>query len=909
MDIDYHAILASSPLRAKRKTTQPNPANPFDVRRLPFPDGHLLEALQAHGGYVSARFHPCDPDRGPIAQMTEPASLVYPDTHLLGDRMTRWAVRMLDQDGQSLALAGVVVRRMLSAELFRDQIVSSLGNQFPGIPQVCMSRWTDLAATLASAAPLECYMVIGCAPQADGYPFLVQQAFLAAGRGASEKEAETRAVECAENLVRLIAGTLDYIEFGPIEEPEELDRLLTHFRAAHIVELRRRREAVRLDQGTFGPVASMGFGAMPGKQANTSVGVDHLFPWVPSDDSWWRLATSFTQEGQPAALVIHWDSLSEPSSVCRDQAGKALADTEIAFGTFLIEGDPKYILQEKAQALRQEMMLRVAIAENPAICARAFLACGAPASVALLSVLKNSIDDASVTREQPGAGLHWRGGAQLLNASQSAMLEPLTPSVDLLFGPAEASAILRTPMPTNVELAGIPVVRSRTAPMLGKPREGCLLGVNQFRGTQQEVRLDPGQRCRHTYIVGQTGTGKSTLMLHMVLDDIRRGQGVAVLDPHGTLIEDILLRYPEERRDDLVILDVTDVEYPVGFNILRIEESDPHKYVALRDLLIDELFSYLHETYDMKVAGGPIFEMHFRGMLGLLMGMEKPAPPFIPNLLVFRLLYTNDKLRKRLVSRIADKDLMLEEFVREAVAMTGDAAMVNMGPYITSKFNRFFSDHALRAITCQNRVLDLDSIVREGKVLLFYLGKGIIGDHAAGLLASQVVARIRRALMARGASGDDKQFCLYADEFQIFAGPRFAELLAEGRKFGLALTVAHQFAQQIPEEVLRAVLGNVGTTILFRVGSQDQAFFDPVFRPEFTGRDLVSLPNYRAYVRSFGTLGQAPFNLDVSPPPPGADPALKQELRQFSRERYGRPRAEIEKEIADTYAAFKELDG
>lgn len=839
--------------------------------------------------------------------MTEPASWVYSNIHLLGDMMTSWAAQTFQQGDQWLALAGIAVRRILSAELFRSQVGSSMGRDFIGLPQVCTARWTDLAASLAAMDTLEGFMVLGCTEPDDAVPALLRQAFLAAGRGSSEAEAMEAARTGARDLGRLLSGTLDYVEFQSIVEPTELASVIRGLQGNNILEIRRRHERVRLDQGTVGPASNVGFfGSVAAPNPSTPIEVQHLFPWVPSDDSWWRLATILLQEGQNPALVIHWSGLPSGSAEARNEAGQALADAETALGTMLPQADRRYILQEKAVALRKEMFLRVAVAESPALCARVFLAAQAKPSAALLSVLKNSVDDASVSREQDGAFLHWRGGAATSPADSSEVLAPLVPCLTLVFGPAEASAILRTPMPTDVELAGIPAIRSRTAPMLGNPLEGCLLGVNQFRGAIQEVRLDPGQRCRHTYIVGQTGTGKSTLMLHMVLDDIRRGQGVAVLDPHGTLVEDILLRYPTERKDDLVILDVTDVEYPVGFNLLRIEESDPHKYVALRDLLIDELFSYLQETYNMRMAGGPIFEMHFRAMLGLLMGMEKPAHPFIPNLLIFRLLYTNDKLRKRLVSRIADKDRMLEEFVREAVAMTGDSAMVNMGPYITSKFSRFFSDHALRAITCQNKVLDLDAIVREGKVLLFYLGKGIIGDHTAGLLASQVVARIRRALMSRGPTGDDKQFCLYADEFQIFAGPRFAELLAEGRKFGLALTVAHQFAQQIPEEVLRAVLGNVGTTILFRVGSQDQTFFDPVFSPEFTGRDLVSLPNYRAYVRSFGALGQAPFNLDVPPPPSGASAAREQELRQFARERYGRPREEVESEIAATYRAFME---
>ena len=816
--------------------------------------------------------------------------------------MKKWAVQSIQVEDHYLALSGIALRRILSAELFQEQLRTSLGNQFPGIPQVCMARWTDLAATLAALDSLEGYMVLGYTPPTKNHPPLLRQTFLAAGRGATQRDASLAAQASAENLARLLSGTLDYIEFSPITDRRELASAVACLQDSQVTEIRRRWEAVRLDQGLLG--SAHGFGSELSPSSPTPLEVRHLFPWVPSDDSWWRLATMLMQEEGRAALCAHWAGVPAVPAGPREEAAQALADAESSLESLSGEGYRRHILNEKCQILQREMFRRITLLDRPAVCGGVFLTSSAPPTTALVSVLANSIDDASVGREQNGADLYWRGGASVVDVPASSLLAPLRPSLQSLFGPEEASAFLRTPMPTDVELAGIPTVRSRSAPMLGKPQAGCFLGVNQFRGARREVHLDADQRLRHTYIVGQTGTGKSTLLLHMILHDLREGHGVAVLDPHGTLIEDILQRFPEERKDDLVILDISDVDYPVGFNILRIDEDDSHKYLACRDLLIDELYTYLDQTYDMKATGGPIFESYFRGMLGLLMGVEMPAPSLIPNLLLVRSLFTDSDFRRRMKERTAGKDFMLQEFVREIEKVGGDAALPNMAPYITSKFNRFISDAALRNITCQNRMLDIDRIVNKGKVLLFYLGKGVIGDHAAGLLASQVVSRIRRAVMARGARTNGKRFCLFADEFQIFAGERFAELLAEGRKFGLALTVAHQYASQLPESVLRAVLGNVGTTILFRVGPQDRDFFDPVFSPEFTGRDLVSLPNFRAYIRSFGALGQSPFNLDVSPPPVGADPALEQGLRQFSRERYGRPREVVEAEIAKTHKTF-----
>jgi DNA helicase HerA-like ATPase len=204
-------------------------------------------------------------------------------------------------------------------------------------------------------------------------------------------------------------------------------------------------------------------------------------------------------------------------------------------------------------------------------------------------------------------------------------------------------------------------------------------------------------------------------------------------------------------------------------------------------------------------------------------------------------------------------------------------------------------------------MIDIDEIVNQGKILLFYLGKGRFGDQAAGLLASQIVSRIRHSVMERGTGNDVRPFYLYADEFQLFADGRFAELLAEGRKFKLALTIAHQYTDQLAEEILEGVLGNVGTVIAFRIGAIDGERMESSFAPIFKGRDLVSLPNFRAYVRSFGRLGQTPFSIKTLPSADTGDPEAAAAIRQLSRLKYGRHREEVEEEIRTTYEAYGNL--
>lgn len=364
-------------------------------------------------------------------------------------------------------------------------------------------------------------------------------------------------------------------------------------------------------------------------------------------------------------------------------------------------------------------------------------------------------------------------------------------------------------MPLDTEMPGLHINRARTARMIGTSGLDALLVRNVHRGARSAVRLDEGVRFRHTYIIGQTGTGKSTLLLNMILHDIERGRGVGVLDPHGTLIEGVLQHFPVERAEDLVIVDVTDVERPVAFNPLCITETDDLAWRLARDLVIDDLLSYFHLNYNRDMMG-PYFETHFRGMMSLLLGVEPQTPERIPNLLLFRSLYTNKGLRQRLVERLRGRDVMIEDFIKEVTSAQGEGSLQNTATYITSKFNRFVSDLTLRNITCQSRTLDFGEIVNEGKVLLFYLGKGRFGDQAAGLLASQIVSRVRQVVMKRGAAAGACPFYLYADEFQLFADERFADLLAEARKFKLSLTLAHQYVQQLPPQVLQGVLGNVG---------------------------------------------------------------------------------------------------
>jgi len=812
-----------------------------------------------------------------------------------------------------LALGGYRLEQVLSEELFRDEAGMNEQSTWVHLASCCHDRWVDLAnAVAALPQPLEGFLVLGARP-GKGHANVSLDVLLA-GRGKTRKEAETRCLAAAVTAEGLLATTLDYASFGPIAGAKELQGALRHLEAKHRGEARRRLEKVTVSHGRI-KREPFGFRTAAQQQAvetprRGDAGLLHLFPWVPSDDSWRRLGDMLGRdEKRLGALVVHFRGFDRSPIPCTNSGRTILAAAERMVrldSEELKQSDT--VLSLQVQALRHEAFRRLCILEGRTIAGRVFITSDRRLTDSLVATVLNCIDDASIRPGQPGAESIFRGGAEVKNVPSGELLAPLDePTFDILFSPVEAPAILRTPMPTDVDFPGVSVNRARTASCVGSTGTDVPLGINLHRGISRPVALAEPDRFRHTYMVGQTGTGKSTLMLHQILHDINANRGVAVLDPHGSLIDEILLRYPMRRADDLVLVDVTDVERPVGFNVLRLKETEPFKYRLARDLIIDDIYNYMDRTYDMKATGGPIFETHLRGMLALLMGFEPPPEDLIPNLMIFRTLYTNRHMRKTLTRMHEGKDASLDDFIKEAQAAGGEASIRNLGPYISSKFSRFISDTILRNITCQKSILDLEEIVDSGKVLLFYLGKGQFGEAPAGLLASQLVSRIWTAVTGRGA-GKGSPFFLYADEFQLFADERFAEMLAEARKFGLSLTVAHQYADQIPARILRAIMGNVGTTIALRVGARDGEFFEPLFRPTFSRRDLSSLPNFRAYVRGQGILGQEPFSVEIPRPPGGTNKRNARQLRNLSRKKYGRPRKEVEKEIDAIYRAYADSD-
>lgn len=429
------------------------------------------------------------------------------------------------------------------------------------------------------------------------------------------------------------------------------------------------------------------------------------------------------------------------------------------------------------------------------------------------------------------------------------------------------------------------------APPANLPVKGTLVGESVFRGDRKSVYITEDDRRRHVYIIGQTGTGKSTLLTNMVVDDIRQGKGVSIIDPHGDLIEKILSLIPKERIDDVIIFDPSDRFRPLGLNMLEYDLNRPEE----KTFIVNEMQSIFNKLF-LAETMGPMFEQYMRSALLLLM---EDAPNEPATLMEVARVFTDTAFRERKLSRIMNP-IVIDFWEKEAVKAGGEAALANMTPYITSKFNNFTSNDYMRPIIGQPKsAFSFRQVMDEGKILLVNLSKGRIGDINANLLGMIITGKVLMAALSRVDEPQEKRrdFNLYIDEFQNFTTDSISTILSEARKYALNLTMAHQFIAQLTEKIRDAVFGNVGSIISFRVGAQDAEFLVKQFEPVFSENDLLNIDNFNAYVKILVN-GQTtkPFNIKTLPPE-GGDMALVDKLKELSRLKYGRDRQEVEEEI------------
>ena len=427
------------------------------------------------------------------------------------------------------------------------------------------------------------------------------------------------------------------------------------------------------------------------------------------------------------------------------------------------------------------------------------------------------------------------------------------------------------------------------------PKEGIKLGVNKHRSTELEIRMTPKDRVRHMYVIGQTGTGKSVLLTNMILQDIKNGEGCCFIDPHGSDVQYILSNIPPERYEDVIYFDPSHLARPMALNMLEYDERFPEQ----KTFVINELLGIFNKLFDMKTAGGPMFEQYFRNATGLV--MEDPSSG--NTLLDISRVLADENFRKDKLAK--SNNFIVNQFWNEIAGKAGgEASLENIVPYITSKFDGFLSNDYMRPIIAQEKSsLKFREIMDNKKILLVNLAKGRLGDINANLLGLIIVGKITMAAMSRVDSfGQDlPPFYLYIDEFQNVTTDSIAVILSEARKYNLGLIAAHQYVKQLEESIKNAVFGNVGSMAIFRVSTEDAEVFEKMLGPIFSQRDIANIPNWNAYMKILANgTPIKPFSMATLPPPQGSTEHLDA-LKELSYLKYGSPRSEVEANIKERY--------
>jgi len=451
----------------------------------------------------------------------------------------------------------------------------------------------------------------------------------------------------------------------------------------------------------------------------------------------------------------------------------------------------------------------------------------------------------------------------------------------------------------HVETPNISWLVSKRAPAPPEvPKEGLFLGYNIFRSVKTPIYIKPKDRVRHFYILGQTGTGKSTLIKEMIIQDIKNGEGCCYIDPHGTDADDILTRIPKERAGDVIIFSPADFERPLGLNLMEFNRPEE------KTLVVGELLNVFDKLYDLKATGGPMFEQYFRNAALLVMEHVESGS----TLLEIPKVLADEDFRAFKLSK-CQNPIIKNYWLKEAEKAGGDAALANIVPYISSKLTQFLANDIMRPIIAQQKsAFNLREVMDNQKILILRLAKGEIGELNAYLLGLIMVSKIYLAAMSRSdmPEKDRKPFYLYIDEFQNFTTDSVLGILSEARKYQLALTIAHQYIGQLvvkgDAKIRDAVFGNVGTICTYRVGVEDAEFLQKKFEPVFNAYDISNIESGNAYISLLADNSSLrPFSLNtyLDFTKIQRSQEIGNAIKELSRLKYGRDREIVEEEIRE----------
>ena len=429
-------------------------------------------------------------------------------------------------------------------------------------------------------------------------------------------------------------------------------------------------------------------------------------------------------------------------------------------------------------------------------------------------------------------------------------------------------------------------------------KDTTVLGKTNFRNKQVDFGIKTDDRRRHIYVVGKTGTGKTSMMENMIIDDILAGRGVGLIDPHGEFVEKVLNFIPEERIDDVIYFNPADTAYPIAFNPLE-TVADEHRHLVASGVM--GVF---------KKVWPDVWSARMEYILNntLLALLEYPDS----TLLGIMRMFSDREYRAKIVQNLQDpvvKSFWMDEFARYTQRLETEAVAA-----IQNKVGQFVSNPLIRNVLGQpHSSIDLRKVMDQGKILLANLSKGRIGEDNSALLGAMLITKLQLAAMKRVdmPEAERRDFYLYIDEFQNFSTESFVNVLSEARKYRLSLVLAHQYIGQLGDykdaKVRDAIFGNVGTMILFRTGAEDAEFLEKEFAPTFEASDLVNLPNRNIYIRlMIDGVASKPFSAETTDLKPLPQDSFGDLIIENSRSHFGTPRATVEKQIASEWLSEAE---
>lgn len=740
----------------------------------------------------------------------------------------------------------------------------------------------------------------------------------------TEERSKSALESFSESIRLLLGGVFKNHRWDSIESLEELEGFINplDWENAKHVEIKRRLEKIYL--ANLLPGRSVGFLNQPTcEDDQIAETIDYIHPFTANEGAYERLFRTLLSGRQE----VVWSTILSPTVIDQKENDFLYQQLNQCEGTRQSNGEFKALPRSRAQGLIENMVRGYLVLQDMPFYMNIILSTKEPLDKSILEccglAITEPIGFGSTGRDSVDLSTFNVGGYDICKPTtelqQKAISDNLAnlnqadwatenPSeehqrLQYLYDANEAITGFYFPVNAEENLPGIEMftLEERSLPRelmaLGQSRKKkTLIGLNRYSGYEQNVFLSESTRRQHTYIVGQTGTGKTTLLKTMIASDMEAGNGLAVIDPHGEFYKDLLSIVPLSRKDDVVLIDPSDFQFPVGLNLLEVKGNDE------RDFVVKELRAifkrYIREYFDIGSGEyyGPVFFQHVQNNLLLAMSdIDNPG-----TILEFFNIFMHNKYWERWLP-LKWTNPLLTNWVNDVLPRT-NYSMVSrndggrMGDYFAAKFMDFVNDSRINNIFGQPRsTIDIEKAVRENKIILINLSKGLLGEANSTLLGMMLLAKITTVLMARAKDISQGKkitpFYLYVDEFQSIASENFSILLAEARKFGLGLILANQYLSQISDRnILTSILGNVGTMISFRLGLEDAQILESQFLPTFSREDLCNLANYNAVMRT-NVEGEriVPTLFKTIQPSIPSNVATADELRQGSRQKYGTP--------------------